>query len=179
MDALLARLARARRGPRFTFAITGGTLAVATVLILALRPDEVRAPTCEPPAHDLATVWSPTIAAELRAKTSAAHATVLEIAYSDWQAARAAACTVPPQIREAQLLCLDGALARFDALRQAFARVPDAGAEELQAQMIDPAVCRKADRCGGPAADPRANTRRDHGLRAVRPQPDRAQAERR
>jgi hypothetical protein len=34
-------------------------------------------------------------------------------------------------------------LARFDALRQAFARVPAAAAEEIQAQLVDPAICRK------------------------------------
>lgn len=85
----------------------------------------------------------PGIAAELRRATSGAHAAVLDAAFHDWQAARTAACIAPAQVRPAQLRCLDGVLGRFDALRQAFARVPGAAAEEIQAQLIDPGVCRK------------------------------------
>ena len=143
MNVLLARVSRARKRPGRALAIAGGALAAAAALVLALYPGGTPAPPCEPPAHDLATMWSPAIAADLRVKTSDAHAEVLETAYRDWQAARAAACTAPPQVRQAQLVCLDGVLARFDALRQAFARVPGAAAEELQAQMIDPEICKK------------------------------------
>jgi hypothetical protein len=142
MDAVLARLSRARRGPGVALTVTGGALAAAAILGLALQPGGVRASTCEPP-RDLAAVWSPAIAAELRAKTSEAHAAVLETAVRDWQTARAAACGAPPQVRQVQLLCLDGALARFAALREAFARVPEVAVEELQAQLVDPEICRK------------------------------------
>jgi len=114
------------------------------VLVFALRPGAVPPPVCESPARDIATVWSPVIAGELRAKTSEAHEAVLAAAFRDWQTTRTAACTAPPQVRQAQLQCLDGVLARFDALRQAFAGVPGAPAEEIQAQLIDPAVCRKS-----------------------------------
>jgi predicted Ser/Thr protein kinase len=141
MDALLAQLARAQRRPGVARAIGGGALIAAGALVFALRPDAP--PACEPPARDVATVWSPAIAAELGAKTSAAHATVLAAAYHDWERARAAACTAPPQVRQAQLSCLDGVLARFDALRQASLRVPEGPTEDLQATLVDPAVCRK------------------------------------
>ncbi|HEX7843175.1 MAG TPA: hypothetical protein VF469_37145, partial [Kofleriaceae bacterium] len=112
--------------------------------VFALRPDPAPAPACEPPARDVATVWSPAIAADLRARTSEAHEAVLATAFRDWQTARTAACSAPPQVRQAQLQCLDGVLGRFDALRQAFAHVPGAAAEEIQAQLIDPAICRKS-----------------------------------
>jgi predicted Ser/Thr protein kinase len=143
MDALLARLARARKTPGHALALACGALAASAALAFALRSDDARAPACEPPARDPATVWSPAIATDLRARTSDAHAAVLDAAYREWQTARTQACTAPPQVRQAQLLCLDGVLARFDALRQSFSRVGDSLAEDLQANLVDPAVCRK------------------------------------
>jgi predicted Ser/Thr protein kinase len=142
MNALLARLVRAQRRPGVALAIAGGALVAAVALGLALRPGAPPS-VCEPPARDLATVWSPAIAAELDAKTSEAHTRVLSAAFRDWQGARAAACGAPPQVRQAQLACLDGVLARFDVLRQAYLRVPDGLAEDLQANLVDPAVCQK------------------------------------
>ncbi len=144
MDALLGELARAKRRPWVAFAIAGGTLAAAAVLFVATRPGGAPAPACEAPARDVTTVWSPTIAADLRAKTSGAHVAVLESAYRGWQAARTMACSAPPQVRQAELSCLDGVLARFDALRQGYARVPAAAAGDLQAELIDPQICRRS-----------------------------------
>ena len=143
MDALLARLVRAERRPGVAIAIAGGALAGAAALIVALRSGSAPAPVCEPPARDVTAVWSPAIAADLRARTSDAHAAVLEAAYRGWQAARATACAAPPQVKQAQLACLDGVLGRFDLVRQAYARVPTALAEDLQAELVDPEICRK------------------------------------
>jgi predicted Ser/Thr protein kinase len=139
MDALLGQLARAKRGPRL--AIAGGMLAAAAVLVVALRPAGAPGPACEAPARDVTGVWSPAIAADLRARTSSAHAAVLEAAYQGWQSARTLACSAPPQVNQAQLQCLDGVLARFDALRQGYARVPAAAAGDLQGELIDPGIC--------------------------------------
>jgi len=141
MDALLGQLARAKRRPRVAFAIAGGMLAAAAVLFVALRPGGAPVPVCEAPARDVTGVWSPAIAADLRARTSSAHAAVLEAAYRGWQSARTLACRAPPQVKQAQLQCLDGVLARFDALRQGYARVPAAAAGELQGELIDPEIC--------------------------------------
>jgi tRNA A-37 threonylcarbamoyl transferase component Bud32 len=143
MNALLVQLARAERRPRVAFAIAGGTLAAAAVFV-AMRSDRAPWPACEAPARDVATVWSPVIAADLRAKTSDAHAAVLEAAYRAWQAARTQACNEPLRVKQAQLQCLDGVLGRFDALRQGYARVPAAAAEDLQGELIDPEICRKS-----------------------------------
>jgi predicted Ser/Thr protein kinase len=144
MDALLARLVRAQRRPGVALVIAGAGAAVvaAVVLVVAVRGGDTPVAACEPPARDVTTVWSPAIAADLRVKASEAHAAVLDAAYRDWQAARAKACAAPPQVKQAQLQCLDGALGRFDALRQAYARVPGAAAEGIQAQLIDPEICR-------------------------------------
>ena len=143
MDALLERLQRARRRPGVALAITGGAVITAVALVFALRSGAPPSPACEPPARDVAMVWSPAIAAELRAKTSEAHAAVLDAAFHDWQNVRSAACNAQPQVRPTQLACLDGVAARFDALRQAFLRTPAVPAEELQAQLVDPAICKK------------------------------------
>jgi predicted Ser/Thr protein kinase len=142
MNALLVRLVRARRRPRVAFAIAGA-VATAIVLLLAVRPGDVPTLGCETPGRDLASVWSETIAADLRAKTSDAHVAVLAAAFRNWQTAHTAACAAPAQVRPTQLQCLGGVLGRFDALRQAFAQAPGIAAEEIQAQLIDPEICRK------------------------------------
>jgi serine/threonine protein kinase len=91
MNALLERLERTQR-VRITTIITSalgaalGTLAVAVAaaaVAYALRPGEP-AIACPPPAEDVAAMWSPGIAAELRARTSNAHVAVLDAAYRDW-----------------------------------------------------------------------------------------------
>ena len=141
MEALLARLVRVQRRPGIALAIGAGALAAAAALVFARRGGDAPVALCNPPARDVAAVWSPAIRAELAAATSDAHVAVLDTAYWGWRAARGAACGAPPQVRPAQLACLDGVLGRFDALRRAFAQVPAAAAEEIQAQLVDPAVC--------------------------------------
>jgi len=143
MDAVLVQLARAKRRPGVAFALAGGVIAAAATLIVTTRAGDAPAVLCEPPARDVTMVWSPAIAAEVGTKTSDAHAAVLATAFRDWQATRAEACAAPPKVRQAQLQCLDGVLDRFDALRLAYARGPEVAAEELQAQLVDPAICRK------------------------------------
>jgi predicted Ser/Thr protein kinase len=142
MNALLARLERAARA-RIAVAVAAGLCVIAAIAGLAyvLRSEPV-AVVCDPQGSDVAAVWSPAIATGLRAAASEADVAVFDAAYRDWQTARVAACRAAPQVRQHQLQCLDGVLRRFDALRQARQRVPLAAAEELQAQLIDPEVCR-------------------------------------
>ena len=143
MEALLARLVRVQRRPGIALAIAAGALGGIAALVFALRGGDAPVALCDPPAQDVAAVWSPALRAQLQAATSDAHVAVLDTAYWGWRAARVAACGAPPQIRQPQLACLDGVLARFDALRQAFGRVRDAAAEEIQAALVDPAICLK------------------------------------
>ena len=141
MDALLAQLVRAERRPGVAIAIVVGALVATGVLLVALRGRDAPIIACEPPARDVATVWSPAIAEPLRAG-HAAQVAVLDASLRDWQAARTQACNAPPSVKQAQLQCLDGVLARLDAVRQAF--LPAGGtAEGIQGQLIDPAICRK------------------------------------
>jgi tRNA A-37 threonylcarbamoyl transferase component Bud32 len=142
MEALLARLVRVQRRPGIALAIAAGALGGIAALVFALRGGDAPVALCDPPARDVAAVWSPANRAQLQA-TSDADVAVLDTASWGWRAARIAACGAPPQVRQRQLDCLDGVLARFDALRQAFARVPTAAAEEIQAELVDPAICHK------------------------------------
>jgi len=142
MNALIARLERAQPRPRRALAIAALALCAGGVAI-ALRGSAPVAPPCAAPAHDVAAVWSPAIAADLRAKTSAAHAAMLEAAYQQWSVVRRAACQVAPQLQPAQLQCLDGVLARFDVVRQAYARVPEAQAEDIQRELVVPELCQR------------------------------------
>jgi serine/threonine protein kinase len=98
MNALLTQLVRAQPRPGIALALAGAALAGVTALVIALYPAEPSAPGCEPPARNVTAVWSPAVAADPRAKTSEAHAAVLETAYRDWQTARADACNAPPQV---------------------------------------------------------------------------------
>ncbi|HEX3757613.1 MAG TPA: serine/threonine-protein kinase [Kofleriaceae bacterium] len=144
MDALLIRLIRVQRRSAMALVFPAIGLVGTAVLVLAQRGDDAPIALCDPPSHDLAAVWSPAIRADLAARLSDAHAAVLDTTVWSWRAARGAACTAPAAVRRDQLTCLDGVLARLDAVRQAFLQVPSAPAEEIQAQLIDPAICRKA-----------------------------------
>jgi predicted Ser/Thr protein kinase/protocatechuate 3,4-dioxygenase beta subunit len=141
MNALLVELGRAQRTPGV--AMTAGAIVVVAALLAVMRFGDVPGTACDPPARAVTAVWSPVIAADLRVKTSDAYAAVLDAAVRDWQATRAKVCTASPPGKQAQLLCLDGVLARLDALRQAYTRVPGASAEGIQGQLIDPEVCHK------------------------------------
>jgi predicted Ser/Thr protein kinase len=144
MDGLLDQLVRAKRRPGLALGIAGAAAAAAAVVVIAVQTASAPAAVmCPPPARAVAAMWSPAIAADMRARTSEAHAAVLDAAYRGWQATRVQACSAPPQVQQAQLQCLDGVLARFDAVRQGYARVPGTRAEDIQAQLIDSEICRK------------------------------------
>ena len=151
MEALLAQLeplldaqTQHRKQRRIGVGLASiGAGVVGAVALLVKPPPPPPVAECDPPAAGVAAVWSPALRSALGAQTSDAHVALFDTAYWDWRAARGAACAAAPQIRQAQLQCLDGVLARFDALRQAALRVPGVPAEEFGAQLVDPAVCRK------------------------------------
>jgi predicted Ser/Thr protein kinase len=141
MEALLAQLVRAQRRPVIAVALATGAIVAAAVVVLALRGGDAALAACGPPERDVETVWSPALRGQTQVNSSAAHAAVLDAASWRWRAVREAACRAPLQGRPAQLACLDGVENRFDVLRQAFARVPAAAAEDLQASLADPQIC--------------------------------------
>jgi predicted Ser/Thr protein kinase len=141
MDALLAQIVRVERRPRIAFAIGVGVLAAASVLVVAMRAgDELAArPRCQPPMLDPAQVWPPNAHAGIGKQAVAGK--LLDAEVAAWGAARAAACEVDPVMRAPRLLCLDGVLARIDAVARAARVNRDAAQIDAGALLIDPKVC--------------------------------------
>jgi hypothetical protein len=148
MDALLTQIVRVERRPRLVLvlvlAVGGGALVAVGVLVVAMRTggELAAGPRCDPPALDLAQVWSPKAHAGLGKQTGAAALLDREIAA--WGTARAAACKLEPVVRAPCLSCLDGVLARIDAVARG-ARVHRDGPQiDAGALLIDPKVCELA-----------------------------------
>jgi hypothetical protein len=102
--------------------------------------DELAArPRCDAPALDPAKVWSPSAHASAGKQTVAAALLDREIAA--WGTVRAEACKVDPVARAPRLWCLDGVLARIDAVARAARASRDAAQVDAGALLIDPKVC--------------------------------------
>jgi predicted Ser/Thr protein kinase len=144
MDALITRLEHTRRAPKYVHALAELGLAgvvVSSVITFADRSTPPLPPV--PACADIDAGWSPVLADAFARATSDAHANVLATGFVDWQLAHTAACAAPPAIQRAQLQCLDGVREHLTLMRTVFASVPTASAEQLQALMLDPAICRK------------------------------------
>ena len=144
MDALLAQIVRVERRPGIALAIGLGALVAASVLVVAMRAgDELAArPRCAPPLLEPAQVWSPEAHEAIGKQTVAARQLDAEIVA--WGTARATTCKVEPITRAPRLLCLDGVLARIDAVARAV-RINREGAQvDAGALLIDPSVCELA-----------------------------------
>jgi len=137
MDALLAALARADRSSSPWSIAWRSAAVLATVGFLIVHERGHGAPTCEPPVVELGSVWSPMI----EGGTPAVLDDAFDKMAARWSFARATACTADAVTRPVQLRCLDGALARFDAVRRGFSRTPNVDAEEALGELVDPAVC--------------------------------------
>jgi predicted Ser/Thr protein kinase len=141
MDALLARLVRAERRPGIAVAIAAGALVAASVLILAMRAggELAAGPRCEPSLLEPGQVWSADARAALGPQPAAVHAIDAELAA--WRTARATACSATPATRAPRLACLDGVLARIDAVARATRTHRDGAQVDAGALLIDPRVC--------------------------------------
>jgi len=141
MEALLHQIVRAERRPGLALALAAGALIAAGVLVLALRAgDELGGGgRCEPPALDPAQVWSPAARAGVGVQAVAARALDAELAA--WRSARAAACRAAPAVRAPRLACLEGVLARIDAVAHAARANRDGPQIDAGALLVDPRVC--------------------------------------
>ena len=141
MDALLARIVRAERRPGIALAAGVGALVAAGVLIVAIRAgdDGATGTGCQPPVLDPGQVWTANAHAALGKQTIAAALLDREIAA--WRAAHAAACTADPISRAQRLPCLDGVLARIDAVARGASDHRDGVQVDAGALLIDPKVC--------------------------------------
>lgn len=148
MDALIAVLARAER-PSGVFLMIASSAVVASAIAYAVFANDdapqVVTPACEAPVLELANVWSPAIANDVRAKTSPEVMRRFDAQIAGWQAARTVACSLDTPMRARRLACLDGVIARFDAVRKASVYGTRPALDEVSLQLIDPGVCNVDD----------------------------------
>jgi predicted Ser/Thr protein kinase len=140
MDALLAALTRVERRPGVAFAIIGAAIVIAAVIAL-IASGRSAEPSCERPVLDPASVWSRGQAAAFARADQAPAAEAIDADLQKWQATRARACRATPGVREPELACLDGVLARIAVVQRAVAAVQGAPRVDAGELMIDPAVC--------------------------------------
>ena len=128
MDALLARLGRKRRSRLAIALVVAGTaLAAFGIAMSVTRPSAtVVPPLCPPAARDVATVWSQSVRQRLAGRGDLV--AVIDANTKAWSAARTGAC-VAHQIEK--LACLDGSLARTDAIIRATAKVSGKVSDQL------------------------------------------------
>ncbi|MEJ7599444.1 MAG: protein kinase [Kofleriaceae bacterium] len=144
MNALLARIQRAERRPGLALAIGGATILAAVVTVLALRRDDVPlAIPCDSP------VLARDEVARRVDELGAAAPSVAEILRGDldsWTEARGRACRNEPRVRHVQLPCLDGVIARLDAVTRA-ARLPPqpATVDGIAGALVGPGLCLRDD----------------------------------
>jgi len=145
MDALLAAMAPPRPPNRSVMFAIGGGAAVAAAVVFSIVDRSEQAPaaaaSCRAPAIALEAAWPADAAAKLAAAGQGPAAAQLDADAWAWQAARAEACTLAPERREPRLACLDGVLARFDAVARGVAPLARMEHADAGALLIDPAVC--------------------------------------
>jgi len=142
IDALLAAIARAQRPPLAVFAL-GAAVPIAAIAFLALHGSGASGPACEPASADVDQVWSAEAGNALAAAGRMELRLVLDRDVAAWKAARERMCGASgdPQ-RAARLACLDGVLARFDAVHHAIEHVTgDLAPDAVLPLLVDPTVC--------------------------------------
>jgi hypothetical protein len=138
MDALLARLGRKQRSRLAIALVAGGAaLAAVGVVVSVTRSKDTVAPAlCPPAARDVAAVWSPSARQRLAGRGDLAN--VIDANTKAWSTARATACTAHATEK---LACLDGSLARTDAIVRATANVTGPLSDHLADLLVAPSVC--------------------------------------
>jgi predicted Ser/Thr protein kinase len=148
MDALLAAIGRAER-PRGLLLMIGSSAVVAGAIAYGVfatdDSKEPPPPTCELAALDPAAVWSPAIANEVRTKVSSEVMRRFDAIIGAWQSARTVACGLDTPMRARRLACLDGVIARFDAVRKASLLGGKPTVGDVSGQLITPDVCNVED----------------------------------
>ena len=139
MDELLQQLARAERKPWIVFAAAGASLIAAGVLVFVLSGHSSE-PACAAPLLDPARVWSEDAALAAIAAKQEPASKLLTADHRRWIEVRGGACAAEPARRAAGLACLDGVLARFDAIART-AITPGAAPLDVGSGLIDPSVC--------------------------------------
>jgi hypothetical protein len=143
MDALLTAITRAERRPRVAlFALGGAVVASATLYVALGRGGAQPVLGCPAPARALDAVWTAADASALAAAGRTELRAVFDRDATAWKTAREKACVLPAERRGPELACLDGALARFDAVHHALERVTgEVPSDAVLAYLFDPQGC--------------------------------------
>ncbi len=142
MDALLAVLVRGERRPTLALVAAGVVVIAAAAIYVALRPGAAPvAAACEPAAQDVATVWPADAAKLLAAAGREELGRAFDRDIATWRTARDRACHAH---NAPQLACLDGVLARADAIHHAIAKVSGEITDKTIGMLVDPVVCTSA-----------------------------------
>jgi hypothetical protein len=145
MDALLGALDRTAGRPALALVGTGAVLVAGGIAFVALRGGGGSGPSCEPPARELASVWTAATGDALAAAGRGDARDAFARDANAWSEQRAAACSGAPDHRAAQIICLDGVLARFDAIHHALDHITgDVPADAVLEFLVDPKVCMTA-----------------------------------
>lgn len=141
MDTLLSRIMMAKRRSGIATALMVGALVATSLAALAMGGGDefVARQPCESPALDPQQVWPPPVSANVVHQTAAAK--LIEADLLAWKRARAEACKTDPAARGPKLSCLEGVLARIDAVARVIRLDRDGAPIDAGQLLIDPAVC--------------------------------------
>ena len=166
MNALLAAMTQTQRSSKFIWIIALAALfAVLAVGIALVMSNDSAAPAAAPPACRAAilaadAVWSADALAKLTAAKQRPAAELIDSDVRAWRAAREEACKLEPAVREPHLQCLDGVLARIDAVVRGLEPIGGKGHIDVGQWLVDPKVCASA-------TPPRLSTSTTPQLRAT------------
>ena len=146
MNALLAAMTATRRSLKLVWVVAAAAVfaALAVVIAVMLSGDgsqAVVAPACRPPLLDASTVWAPGMLQKLTDAGQRPAAELIDADVRAWRASREKACAKEPHAREAHLQCLDGVLARIDAVVRGLAPIGNQRHIDVGQWLVDPVVC--------------------------------------
>ncbi|HEU0032202.1 MAG TPA: protein kinase [Kofleriaceae bacterium] len=146
MDALLAAIGKAQRRPAIAMTIVaGGVVAAAALYVVAGRTSSDEQPAAAPIAACPAPKLDPSHVPTLAARPFEARLVTADL--GTWNTVRDQTCRLAPEVRVQRLACLDGVLARLEAVATATAKLPAAARPfDIGRMLIDPQVCANAKR---------------------------------
>ena len=150
MNDLLAAMTATQRSSKFIWILALAALFAALAVGIALvmsgddSPAVAAAPACRAAILAADAVWPADSVAKLSAAKQRPAADLIDSDVRAWRAARETACKLEPAAREPQLQCLDGVLARIDAVVRGLEPIGPEGHIDVGQWLVDPKVCSSA-----------------------------------
>ena len=146
MEALLAAMTHVETKSKAVYIVAGGAITAGVAVLIAIKlaggtAPAAEVPGCRAPLQAIGAVWPAGATEKLRGAGQGPAAEMIDADVRAWNAARAKACAVDAVRREPQLACLDGVLARLDAVARAIEPLGGKDHVDVGFLLIDPAVC--------------------------------------